>query len=124
MVNGMDVLANKLTERYGGTIALQQECSMYLEKNQQLLFGIHLNDAKSNYELLTKHDLMNLSDTTRYQCVKTKTSPFNNMLLIVYKTKYGNTEFKLLHGMASRLVAEMVVICEHYEEWKFGIEGL
>ena len=67
---------------------------------------------------------MNLSDTTRCQCVKTKTSPFNNMLLILYKTKYGNMEFKLLHGMASRLVAEMAVVCEYYEEWKFGIDGL
>lgn len=124
MVNGMDVLANKLAERYGGIVALPHECTMYLREDQQLLFGIRLNDAKSNYELLTKYDLMNLSDTTRYQCVKTKTSPFNNMLLIVYKTKYGNTEFKLLHGMASRLVAEMVVICEHYEESKFRIEGL
>ena len=119
----MDVLASKLAERYGGIVALPHECTMYLREDQQLLFGIWLNDAKANYKLLTTYDLMSLSSVTRYQSVKTETSPFNNMLLIIYKTKRSDVEFKLLHGMASRLVAEMAVICEHAEEWKFGTMG-
>lgn len=90
---------------------------MYLREDQQLIFGIRLIDAKSNYKLLTKYDLMNLSAATRYLSVKTETSPFNNMLLIIYKTKCGDVKFKLLHGMASQLVAEMAVICGHVKEW-------
>lgn len=118
MISSMEVLANRLAARYGGTVARPSECTMYLREDQQLLFGIRLNDAKANYKLLTKYDLVSLSAVTRYQSVKTETSPFNNLLLIVYKTKCGGAEFKLLHGMASRLVAEMAVICEHVEEWE------
>lgn len=120
MINVMESLANKLAERYGGIVALPHECTMYLREDEQLIFGIRLIDAKSNYKLLTKYDLMSLSAATRYQSVETGTSPFNNMLLIIYKTKCGDVEFKLLNGMASQLVAEMAVICEHVEEWEIG----
>lgn len=113
IVSGEKVLANKLAVRYGGTVAHPSECIMYSREDQQLLLGMRLNDAKANYKLLIKYDPMSLSAVTRYQSVKTETSPFNNLLLIVKKTQCGGTKFKLLYGMTSRLVTEMTVICKH-----------
>lgn len=114
----MENFANRLAERYGGTVALPHECVGYLKEGQQLIFGIRLTNAGSNYKLLSEYDLMSLSAATRHRSVKTETSPFDNMLLIFYKTSCGEVEFKLLHGMASRLVAEMAELCTHAEAWE------
>ena len=39
-------------------------------------------------------------------------SPFTNMKLIVYRKADGETGFRLLHGMASRMVKEMAELCQ------------
>ena len=104
--------ANSLAQRFGGTVAAKQECEPFLQPGHEFLFGISLKDPKANFKLLDEYNLMNLAPDTRRKCLETQTSPFDNLLLIVYKNEQGETNFKLLNGMASVLVGEMIRFCE------------
>lgn len=106
----MTNIAQELALRYGGTVAQRKDCEPYLKEDQTFILGIDLNDPKTNFYLLSEYDLQSLSESTRTICVQTRTSPFRNMKLIVYKAADNQVHFKLLHGMASRLFAEMAEI--------------
>ena len=113
----MNIVIDKLALRYGGTVAQPEECVMYLNEDQHFLFGLKLDDPAANFHLMTEHDLHNLSETTRTVCLQTCTAPFRGMKLIVYKDETQTTNFKLINGMASRLVAEMIVLCNDKQLW-------
>ncbi len=104
--------AESFSFRFGGTDASKERCEAYLKPDHTFLFGVSFKDAKSNYKLLDRYDLMNLGLETREACKQTKSSPFDDLLLIVYKNNEGKVNFKLLNGMASILVEEMVKFCE------------
>ena len=106
-------VAQELAMRYGGTVAQRKDCELYLKEDQTFILGIDLNDPKSNFYLLSEYDLQSLSESTRTICVQTRTSPFRNMKLIVYKTTDKQVHFKILHGMASRLITEMAEMIEN-----------
>ena len=111
----MDKIAQILASRYGGSVEKIPECDRYLYEGQEILFAIKLDNPKANYLLLTEYDLHSLSEATRNACISTQTSPFNKLKLIVYKDDKGRVNFKLLHGMASRLVSEMDEFCAKTE---------
>lgn len=107
----MNDIAQKLALRYGGTVAQPQELETDMGSDYNVLFVINLDDPKANYRLLTAHDLNSLSKSARETCELTKEAPFRRMRLVVYKDENGSVNFKLLHGMASRLVEEMDSLC-------------
>jgi len=111
----MDNIAQKLALRYGGTVAQPEEYNRYLFEGQKILFVIKLEDPKANFHLLSECDLQSLSEATRKTIALTQTSPFNKLKLIVYKDLKGKINFKLLHGMASRVVTEMACLCKFTE---------
>ena len=115
MVKKMNDIVNTLAIRFGGTIAKQDECKIYLTEQQRFLFGLNFNDPKANYLLLTENDLQKMSHAMRAVSTKERCSPFSNLKLIVYTDDSGEINFKLLHGMAGRLVIEMVALCEQPE---------
>lgn len=104
-------LVQKLALRCGGTVAQLQE-NTEIDGGRRVLFIIDLNDPKANYRLLTEGDLNALPETERETCRRTGMSPFTNMKLIVYRKADGETGFRLLHGMASRMVKEMAELCQ------------
>ena len=111
----MNDIAQKLALRYGGTVAQPEEYDRYLYEGQEILFVIKFDDPKANYLLLSEYDLQSLSEATRRASISTQTSPFNKLKLIVYRDDRGEVNFKLLHGMASRLVEEMYAFCNKAE---------
>lgn len=120
----MKNLAQQLALRYGGTLAKRQLCEIFLRREEQLLFGIRLSDPAANYRLLTEHDFQRLSDTTAAACRKMQSSPFDDLLLIVYRSEEGKPQFKLLYGMAGRLVEEMAALCADEHIWQTLSEDL
>lgn len=104
--------AESLAKRFHGTVVSAKKCVPFLNPETTFLFGISFSDPKANYQLLSPYDLMNLAPATRAKCQETKTSPFDNLLLIVFKTKEGEISFKLINGMASILLEEMLHFCE------------
>ena len=111
----MNNLAQKLALRYGGTVAQPQELEAYMSSDYNVLFVIILDDPKANYRLLSAHDLNCLSKAARETCKLTQESPFKHMRLVAYKNENGSVNFKLLHGMASRLVEEMDFLCRQQD---------
>lgn len=103
--------ANDLAKRFNGIVITPEECECYLHDHSPL-FGLLFKDPKSNFSLLDQYDLMNLSPETRKRCLENKTSPFDNLILIVYKNENNETNFKLLNGMASVLLDEMILFCK------------
>ena len=114
----MNNIAQKLALRYGGAVAHPQELEVYTDPDYQVLFVIKLEDPKANYRLLSENDLQCLSDATRRTCILTQESPFKNLRLVVYKDASGSINFKLLHGMAGRLVEEMALLCSSADAFK------
>ena len=108
-----------LKTRYSAKDLDYDKCKCYLNERQTLLFGLHLTDKQRNYSLMTPGDLRSLSRSTREQCIRNHSSPFDDLMLIVYREFDGTVAFKLLNGMASRVVQEMVKLCESPE--CFGI---
>lgn len=106
------VMARSIANRYNGTIASRKKCEPFLQAEYTFLFGISFKDPKANFSLLSDNDLKNLSPDTRKKCLKDKDSPFDNLLLIVYKDEIGELSFKLLNGMASLLLEEMLLYCK------------
>lgn len=102
--------AMALAKRFNGVLMKPEECDCYLH-NQTPLFGLSFKDPKTNFILLDKYDLMNLSPETRKYCLENKVSPFDNLILIIYKDEHSNMNFKLLNGMASVLLAEVILFC-------------
>lgn len=92
-----------------------EQCEPYLRDGQTVLFGMRLPDKKSNYHLLTQGDLRSLSKADRDHCIRTSKSPFDNLLLIVYRNCDDTISFKLINGMASKLVKDMALLCEQLE---------
>ena len=89
----------------------QDELELYKDPDGKILFIIELDNPKANFHLLSEYDLMHLSKRTREECILTQESPFKFMRLIVYRDTNGSVNFKLLYGMASRLVKEMDLFC-------------
>lgn len=104
-----------LKARYHARDIDLEQCKPYLRDGQTVLFGLRLPDEKSNYHLLTTGDLRSLSKATREHCISIGRSPFDNLILIVYRGCDDTISFKLINGMASKLVEEMVLLCEHPE---------
>ena len=106
----MNNIAQMLALRYGGTVAQRQEFATD-DPDYNVQFVIDLDDPKANFRLLSAQDMNNMSESTRNACMSTQESPFRSMRLIVYKDERGSVNFKLLHGMAGRLVEELDALC-------------
>ena len=115
-------IIHHLKARYHAREVDLEQCEPYLRNGQTVLFGLRLPDKKSNYHLLTTGDLRSLSKADRDHCIRTSQSPFDNLLLIVYRNCDDTISFKLINGMASKLVEEMVLLCEHSEFFR-GLDG-
>ena len=105
--------AENLALRFGGEVEKQDRCEVYLKPEHTFLFGLSFKNAKSNFKLLNKYDMANLGVKSREACKRTKCSPFEDLLLIVYKDAEGVVVFKLLNGMAGVLVEEMARFCKN-----------
>lgn len=78
----------------------------YLEEGEELISALSFNDPAINYTLLTQRDLASLGDELALETLKTKRSPFKELVLVFFR-KDGEIDSRLIGGMASKLILRM-----------------
>lgn len=92
-----------LEKEYNATVATPEECNCFLEEGKKYILGMHFNDSEKNYSLLSKNDFKAMDEICLAHTLKSKRSPYKDILLIFYKKTNEEVSYKIVNGMASVL---------------------
>ena len=96
---------------YAPRHAPDEECLPFLEEGKDLVLGLRFTDPAVNFTLLTPNDLEAFPPPMAQRIVDARRSPFDDLLLLFYEMD-GAPGWKLVGGMAGRLLAIADTLCE------------
>lgn len=91
------------SQHYQAVPADPCRCRAFLENGRQLILGLSFPDPAANFRLLSDSDLTAFPPEAAQKILDEGRSPFRDMLLIFYRED-GVTSFKLVNGMAGKLL--------------------
>ena len=79
-----------------------EEASQWLNKGEDIVIAYRLPDKKINYYFITVNDARLLSEEEK-EFINHRESPFNNVIVIIYKNANGALDMRIENGLGDML---------------------